>query len=395
MPRGGAGAKKFTVSYGGWYQRTTLHLSEIFEFFSAGTSRLPLEAKKLKNLQKRLQLVSVEKELGFLEVVSAKTSSGIEIRYYEDGLYVLELEASDVAQAEEALREYFEERLSPGIAYIFSLGAPTPKVLANLKTEHPVVVTVVTEDPGHMVVPKSLGEVYQKIEADDAVVFKTDSHILIAVSQMDREFARQMVDAQIFFREFKDQLGKYLVIHRTIWEEIAEIKERRRIGLKEANNLRSKLDRYRVTIDLITNRINQMGTYVRTRHSIIARTGLEPYLTTLFEYRFEALLDTLEYVKEIWKMTSDYLVSALAVMADVINQGVNSSIKNLTTLTIFGILVTLIKFTWEVQDISKVTSLSAGLVGLLLLVALVVDRAIKYFAERQKYQLKFKDAEKF
>ncbi len=395
MPRGGAGAKKFTVSYGGWYQRTTLHLSEIFEFFSAGTSRLPLEAKKLKNLQKRLQLVSVEKELGFLEVVSAKTSSGIEIRYYEDGLYVLELEASDVAQAEEALREYFEERLSPGIAYIFSLGAPTPKVLANLKTEHPVVVTVVTEDPGHMVVPKSLGEVYQKIEADDAVVFKTDSHILIAVSQMDREFAHQLVDAQIFFREFKDQLGKYLVIHRTIWEEIAEIKERRRIGLKEANNLRSKLDRYRVTIDLITNRINQMGTYVRTRHSIIARTGLEPYLTTLFEYRFEALLDTLEYVKEIWKMTSDYLVSALAVMADVINQGVNSSIKNLTTLTIFGILVTLIKFTWEVQDISKVTSLSAGLVGLLLLVALVVDRAIKYFAERQKYQLKFKDAEKF
>ena len=388
-------AKKFIVSFGGWYQRTTLHLSEIYDLLSAGTSKLPLDAKKLRDYQKKMWLTSVEKESGSLDVVRARTKTGIEIRYFEDGLFVLELATNDAVKAEAELRTYFEDQLSPAVSYIFSLGAPTPKVLANLKTEHPVVVTVVADEPSKERAPKSFGTVYQKITADDAVVQKTASHILIAVTPADMEFARELVDAQIFFREFKDQLGKYLSIHRTIWEEIAEMKERKNIGLREARELRAKLDRYRVTIDLITNRMNQMGTYVNTRHSIAAKVGLEPYLTNLFEYRFETLLDTLEYIKEIWKMTGDYLVSASGIVADVISQGTNSSIKNLATLTTFGVIVSLMKFTWEGQGIRSVTLSSAGLLGLILLVAWVIDKVSKYIAEHHKYQLKFKDTEKF
>ena len=40
------------VTFGGWYQRTTLHLTEIYDFFKYGTSRLSLSKGKLKILQK-------------------------------------------------------------------------------------------------------------------------------------------------------------------------------------------------------------------------------------------------------------------------------------------------------------------------------------------------------
>lgn len=40
----------FVMTYGGWYQRTTLHLVEIYEFCEHGTSKLALEKKELARL---------------------------------------------------------------------------------------------------------------------------------------------------------------------------------------------------------------------------------------------------------------------------------------------------------------------------------------------------------
>lgn len=40
------------------------------------------------------------------------------------------------------LTHYYENRLSPAFSYIFNLGAPVPKELANIKTVYPYFVTV-------------------------------------------------------------------------------------------------------------------------------------------------------------------------------------------------------------------------------------------------------------
>lgn len=43
------------ISIGGWFQRTTLHLSEIYDFLKYAESPLDLESKKLKSLRKKNQ----------------------------------------------------------------------------------------------------------------------------------------------------------------------------------------------------------------------------------------------------------------------------------------------------------------------------------------------------
>ena len=128
------------VYFGGWYQRTTLHLTEIFNFLADARSDLDLSKQKLLVLKTELRLKLVTREAGYLEYVRAVSEQGIEIRYYEDGLYVLSIESHNVPRAKEILRDYYDSAFAPAMAYIFSLGAPTPKELANIKTSHPIAV---------------------------------------------------------------------------------------------------------------------------------------------------------------------------------------------------------------------------------------------------------------
>ena len=103
--------KKYKVTYGGWYQRTTLHLSEIYDLFKLGHSKLKLSEKKLKEYQGSLDFKKVTREAGYLEYVKAVTNSGIEIRYYEDGLYILEVYAVNPGDGKKLLEDYYNKNL--------------------------------------------------------------------------------------------------------------------------------------------------------------------------------------------------------------------------------------------------------------------------------------------
>ena len=75
-------SNKFIVTFGGWYQRTTLHLSEIYGLLALGRSRLSgLSSEKLLALRQDLDLKLVSRETASLEYVRAE-SSDIEIKYY-------------------------------------------------------------------------------------------------------------------------------------------------------------------------------------------------------------------------------------------------------------------------------------------------------------------------
>ena len=153
--------KEVNVYFGGWYQRTTLHLTEIANFFADGRSDLPLSSEKLIKLQEGLDLKRVSREAGYLEYVRAVSQEGIRIHYYEDGLYVLKLASNNIDEAKEKLENYYNEKFAPAIAYIFSLGAPTPKELANIKTVHPIAVGVVDKDPEGFEVEAKYGKDFE------------------------------------------------------------------------------------------------------------------------------------------------------------------------------------------------------------------------------------------
>jgi hypothetical protein len=380
------------VTYGGWYQRTTLHLSEVHFMFMSGKSDLDLSKEKLKKLHKGLELVSVSREPTYFEYVRAMTKSGIEIRYYEDGLYTLELitnKIEDLDKTHQILEDYFQNKLKPALSYIFSRGAPTPKKLANIKTVHPVVVSFREKENSNFKIDESIfGEVYSKISSDNITVYKTPKYVFISSSLKSKKSLVDLVEMQIFFREFKDQLEKYLYIHRTIWEEISNIKEARTIKGKDVETIRGKLDGYQKTISLISNRINQMGSYVSTRSSIAKNLEIEKDLIHLFEYKFETLTDTLTYIKEIWKMTGDYLSSAISNMQEIKNQSTSNNLKSLQTITSIGVISGVLGY----LSASKLPSISlSGAIYFVILFGMTwfMNFIIVKKYQNKKYSLKF------
>lgn len=385
---------KFKVTYGGWYQRTTLHLSEIYDLFALGKSNLNFSKEKIAEFHNKFGFESVTREAGYLEFVKAKTKNGIEARYYEDGLYILEIEAKDlatIAGSKKILEDYFNEVLNPATSYIFSLGAPTPKVLANIKTVHPLVVSVVQDDPkGFSLDQNEFGYVYSTISSDDIVVHKTPGYIFIVSSPSLEGSVSELVEMQIFFREFKDQLEKYLNIHRNLWEEITDIKERKALRGNEIEPIRAKLDSYQKTISLISNRINQMGSYIRTRSSISKGSGLEEHLRKLFEFKFEVLTDTLDYIKQIWKMTTDYLSSAIQNIVEIKNQGTSRGIQSLQVITSIGVVSGIIGY-FSKNEWPTITSIGALYFALIIFVTWLINYAVSALYKNRKYTLKFTD----
>lgn len=383
--------KTYKVTFGGWYQRTTLHLSEVYEFFLNADSYLPLNKDALVRYHKALNLEYISREFGYLEYVKAVTKDGIGIRYFEDGLYILEIDSKNVAKDGDILEHYFWNSLSPALNYIFSLGAPTPKILANILTVHPTVVSF--PDPNFnnfKLNEKMYGSVYSRIVADSVGVYKTKDYIFIIYKDGDSYPVSELVEMQIFFREFKDQLEKYLNIHRKIWEEIAQIKERRYLTAKEVPAIRTRLDGYQKTISLISNRINQMGSYVNTRKSVSAQLGLDSHLERLFQYRFEVLKDTLDYIKELWKMTTDYVNSSIQVIVEIQNAATNKSIQSLTLITALGVLSTMVTFLSR-DSLPKATVAGVVSLSFLLLVGWFGNYLYQMYLSNRKQRLKFSE----
>jgi len=381
--------RKYKVTFGGWYQRTTLHLSEIYDLLELGHSKLDLDKEKLKNFHKLLDLKKVTREAESLEFVKAITNTGIEIRYFEDGLYIFEINTDDIDSGKRLLEQYFNNVFNPAILYIFSLGAPTPKLLANIKAIHPTVVSTTVKKPADFKVDiNEFGEVYSKISSKNINVYKTPKYIFVISSTKDEKTVSDLVETQIFFREFKDQLEKYLDIHREIWEEIAEIKERGSIKGKDVGKVRERLESYKKTIDLINSRINQMGTYVNTRQSIAKNLEIEKTLVELFQYKFEVLTDTHAYIKEIWNMTKDYLESAIKVIVEVESKSTTISIQALQVITSIGVISGILGYLAG-DKLPKVTRIGLIYFGLLVAATWLINFLVSKVYKNIKYKLKF------
>lgn len=382
---------KYKIFYGGWYQRTTLHLTEIYDFLHYGRTNLPLDKQKIENNHKNLDLKEVSRKNDYLEYVQGLTNNGIDINYFEDGLYVLETESNEIDVAKNKLESYFFEKFNPAIAYIFSLGAPTPKLLANIKQEHPLVVIVESKNHAKYEVDKIMfGEVYSTVSSALFTVYKTAKYILIVVDPKGNKQISNLVYMQIFFREFKDQLERYLNIHRKIWEEITLIKDSKSIKGSEIVKNRMRLDSYDRSINLINNRINQMGTYVKTRQSISKDIKVEEHLIKVFDYKFETLINSLSYIKEVWAMTKDYVKNVISILSDIENQSLNNSIKSLQIITSVGVVSGIFGYLSK-SEFPKITSAGIEYLIMLIFVTFLINVGIVSYYRNIKYKIKISE----
>lgn len=375
------------LSLGYWYQRTSLHLSEIFDFLRDGTSPLALDKEKLRVFQENLELKEVAFKIDVLEYLEIKTENGVKIKFYEDGLVMMQKPFKTIAEGKKALADYYEKQFAPAIQYLFSLGAPVPRELA--KTKQGYTYFLVTQHATHETVDellKELGEKeYFEFSNADVAIYRGEKHFVVN-NKKHFEGIEQLIEMFVFFTEFKAQLHQYLNLHRTIWEKIAQIKEQGTITGKDLEKQRHELESYKKTIDLIDGRMEQMGLYIGTRATIVKESGWEKVLTNVLAFKYENLQHTLSYVKSLWHMTKQYVDSAIQLFSEINQKSTKHAVNVLTIISSIGIVGVIIA-NLEKTALPQVSWIGIISVCLLLGISFFINNIVTFIFNILRYKI--------
>lgn len=386
-----------SVYIGGWFQRTMLQLSEIYDFIRNGESQLKLNKKKLAELHKNLNIGSVEYGVQGEEFVSFVTGDRLRVKIFEDGLIIV---SSDNVSEEtlftdvDRLKDYYEQQLSTAINYLFSLGAPVPKELANIENIYPyfVVCDNASRDEISALLAQTEKQKYFEFDNKDYTVVRGDKYYFINNKKKNQNHIERYIEEQVFIREFKGQLHRYLNLHRIIWEKIDNVKDRAKVKGKDVIMFSSKLEGYAKTVTLIDGRIKQMSTYLPTRERIAKQDEDLVEFLSISGYRYETLRDTLEYIKDLWDMTKTYVTSAQKLFDGIKQDVTSSSIDSLTIVTSMSAGAAILDLFME----SEPSFTSFGFIYFFIL-AVVGWSATKILAkinEKRKYEISDVDYEK-
>lgn len=379
-----------SIYVGGWFQRTMLQLSEIYDFVRDKKSKLNLEQDKLDEFHKNLEIGRIDYGVAGEEYIEFTTAFNIKVKIFEDGLIVLNSNkvSEDTLFADiNHITDYYEKRLSPAFSYLFSLGAPVPKELANIETVYPyfVVCDNATKEDMSDLLSRTEKQKYFEFTNDKYDVLRGDKYYFINNKKQSNDNIERYIEEQIFIREFKGQLHRYLNIHRIIWEKIDEVKENVMVKGSDIVKFTSKLEGYAKTINLIGGRINQMSTYIATREKIAKSDKELAEFLAINGYRYETLRDTLDYINYLWDMTTNYVVSAQKLFEGLKADVTSKSVDSLTIVTSMSAGAAIIGLLTE----SAPEFTIFGFVYFFILAALgwSSTKLLNYIANRRKYEV--------
>lgn len=385
------------IYIGGWFQRTMLQLSEVYDFLRNGESQLKLSKKKLTELRKNLEIGSVEYGVSGEEFIQVITSERLKVKIFEDGLIVV---GSDNVSEEtlfadvERLKDYYEQKLSPAINYLFSLGAPVPKELAHVENIFPyfIVCDNATREDIAELLAKTERQKYFEFDNKNYSVLRGDKYYFINNKKTSHTNIERYVEEQVFIREFKGQLHRYLNLHRIIWEKIDAVKDRAKVRGSDVIKFSTKLEAYAKTVTLIDGRIRQMSTYISTRERIAKQDkDLEEFLA-ISGFRYETLRNTLDYIRDLWDMTKNYVQSAQKLFDSIKQDITSSSINSLTIVTSMSAGAGILSLFTE--SAPEFTSFGFVYFFVLAFVGWAATKILSKINQRRKYEISDVDYDK-
>lgn len=320
-----------------------MQLSEIYDFLRDGVSGLGLDQNKLIALRDNLKIDSIEYGVGNEEFVAFTTEDQIKVKLFEDGLTVVssdQISEPTLFADAERLHGYYEESLSPALNYLFSTGAPVFKELSKVESIFPyfIVCDNATQANISDLLAKTERQKYFEFEGKSYSVLRGDKYYFINNRKASSADIERYIEEQIFIREFKGQLHRYLNLHRAIWGKIDAIKKQVTATESEILRAATRLERYEKTSLLIEGRLEQMATYVSIREAGVKDDRDLMDFLAVSGYRYTALTSTLAYMRSLWHTTRCYAESAQRLLARATSERSLVYLNNITIL--LGLIAT-------------------------------------------------------
>lgn len=319
-----------------------LHLEEVYDFFKFGRGPQEFNPEKISELRENLHITKVtfvdNDDYNIVKVVC----DNIHVTVTEDGVILLETPITDVVQDTHRIEAFYAEQLGPAFAYLFSRGAPLPVSLARVEEIYPRIIV------GRKITENDVTELLSNVS--DTLLVTRESHgykvsfghisEIIDVQRAKKSVLsiEDLVAYTIFIRGFSQLLSQYLAAHRSIWTDITKIRESGSIRHKDFINLRMHILDTLATISFVQARMNQMGSILHARDKITP-ASVQQLLHTLGFSRYETLQATLEYTKDLWQMTADYVNDTMSLLESVLQENSQRELRILQLTTVAGVIV--------------------------------------------------------
>ncbi|MBN2854065.1 hypothetical protein JXK06_00840 [Patescibacteria group bacterium] len=334
------------IFVGSWYPRTLFHLNELHRFFLDGSTELSLNKEKLKEIRKSLNPkdVVLKQDLGqsFLEA----TVNKYKFQVLENGLTIMSTLKVDQKNLEEEmfkLSEFAFKKVYSSLSYLFSLGAPIPKVFAAMKSVMPF--TLIVQEATKKEVEIFLAERQQKIIKEfknkDIQVYYGENIVIINGDQIRAE--KVVKECIYYLHDAESQFHKILNMHRFIWEEVSLIKSVKVIKYKDLPRTRDLIMEIESEVIFFKSRIDQLDKILKAQAERVSRLSQKNDSVCLgFLDGFQALIASGNYIQSLWSMTEDYLSGASKLVSIVYQESSNKQINTLQFVFIISAVASII-----------------------------------------------------
>ncbi len=321
------------IYVGSWYPRTLFHLNELHQFLSDGSSDLSLNKEKLQALKKELNPKDVKIEQDFGRSILSAKFGNYEFEGHENGLTLLSSQKINDKKIDDeikALSEFAFQNVFSSFGYIYSQGAPIPKIFSAMKSVMPYTILADKTDRDEIV--KFLKDRKQTIEKEFknnniSVYYGQSIVIIIGDTKHGENIAKECV---YYLHDAESQFHRILNMHRFIWEEVSAIKSKKVIKYKDLSKTRDLIMEIESEVVFFKSRISQLDSILKDQAARVEKLAKKGDSVCLgFIDGFQALISSGEYVKNLWTMTEDYLAGASKLISTVYQE---SSAKQMNTL---------------------------------------------------------------
>lgn len=378
---------------GTWFPRTNLHLQEVYKFLS-GEEIEGLDQGKLKSLYKALRADKVIfHQEGVFDMVEALCGE-VRLLMTEDGIILLRTSGEDLENSREILENFYEKHLGPAITFLFSRGAPLPKNLLKVKEVYPLLLLItkgVSREEVTEIFLESKDAPVSSVSAPNIEIFFGKELTIFNTSRTKEKphVYEELLMTLVFFREFEGQLGRYLNLHRIMWDEITKIRESKELKYKDFPSVREKILEHLKTLSFMEARLAQMLDILSTR-STLAHQFLRTSLGTLGLLRFDHLRAQQEYVGDLWQMTVEYTEGTLTLLNSLFQENTQKELNALKFITLIGAVTSFfgmnIAFPWE-ERWPDIFPSSLAVVGLVMLSIAGFYFFLKYLIYNRRFSV--------
>lgn len=325
---------------GTWLPRTHVHLDELYHFFADATTSSSLEQERLRQLRKRVGAKEFGFHKGVIDELHVNCVQGHFIAT-EDGVLVVKKVVKNLNQDYKRINDFFLSKILPAVSYLFSTGAPLPKVYKSLDSIMPVVIWASTAHQSDIeALFKAFGDtMHLHMQGKGKHVFFGEK-ITLVVSR--KTLSEQFINYLIFAQDMSRQMAKLTTVHRIIWDEISELREKKEIQNKELPFLRDELLDMKKEISYFRSRLSQMK-HILAQRLRLADDLLEASpVSEQMKHDLFSLESSHAYVEELWLMTDRYVDSTFELITLLYQENQQRELTVLQTIFLIGVIASIL-----------------------------------------------------